>query len=667
MSITTSANSFVPHRDVDFQVNAELTNILYRNIPVALLGFVILASLLTVFFREAIGNPVALGWLVSLLLIEAVRLMLGAIYRGREISLGHAPRWTLYINATNVASGLAWGIAGLLFFLPGSPLHQVVLAVALIGVCAVAIPILAINARIYLGFVFIVITPISIRLIMHGSTTALTTATLILLVVPILIAFALRTHNEMVQNLRTRFAYADLARELSGEIAVRRQTENRLLELANFDQLTNLPNRTLLADRVEQALAKARRNNNVVAVLFIDLDRFKTINDSLGHSVGDEVLQEIAKRLTRSMREENTVARLSGDEFVVVLEDTPGNQAAATVARRILAEISEPLELIDGTELKMSCSIGISLYPNNGDNVDTLFQNADIAMYHAKKSGRNNFQFFTADMHADAIHRLSRENALRKGMEREEFFLVYQPQYDARTSKMIGAEALIRWNSPDYGQVSPAEFIPLAEECNLIKQIGEWVLRTSCQMLRSIIDEFGEIDFHLSVNLSVRQLEGEEFVHMTEKLLQEMRLPARMLMLEITESIALSNVHSNLAQLRKLRSLGIPLALDNFGTGNSSMAYLKRFPLSMVKLDKTFIENVTANREDAAIASSTINLANALHLQVLAAGIETRDQVTWLLETGCHLMQGFLFSPPLPALELKRQLAMTHPDGLTAG
>ncbi|MCG8432913.1 MAG: EAL domain-containing protein [Gammaproteobacteria bacterium] len=656
MAIATTANPFIPHRDVDLQVHAELTNLLYRNTRGAHVVLIAVAALIGLLFWGLVNAATVTFWISYMIALELGRAYLAAKYRRREIPLTQSRIWAQYFQLGNVMAGIGWGAGGILLFVSHSEIHQVILAVMLVGISAVAVPALATNAAVYVAFVLLTTGPLIVQLILHGTKLTMIAATLIIFVLPLLIAFAIRIHRQLVESLKLRFAYADLARELQGEIAVRRQAENRLLELANYDQLTGLPNRTLLTDRLEQALAKARRRESVVAVLFADIDRFKAINDSLGHHVGDDVLRNVGERLKAVVREENTVARLSGDEFIVLLEDTPGNQTVATVARRLLAEIGEPIELEDGTELKFTCSVGISLFPNDGTDVEALLRNADIAMYRAKKQGRNNFQFFTSDMHAEAIKRLSRENAMRKAMEREEFYLVFQPQINVLNREIIGVEALIRWNSPDFGAVSPTEFIPLAEETGLINPIGEWVLNEACKQAKIFIDELGDTDFHIAVNLSAKQLAKHGLLKQVERVLQNTGIPPHILMLEITESVALSNAHSNLALLRKFRAMGIRLALDDFGTGNSSLTYLKRFPINVVKLDKTFIENVTANREDAAIARATIDLANSLELQVVAEGVETESQVQWLKSEQCFLMQGFLFSPPIPAEECRLRM-----------
>lgn len=657
MGISTSANVILPQRDVDQQVGGELTNQLFRNSRGLHVATIVGAALMAMLFRDRISGFVLALWCAYLMITGLVRAVISVRFNRDNIPLGDAPLWLQRFQAGNLLAGLGWGTAGILLFLPGDGASQLLLTAIIVAVIAASLPSLSADRRMFVQFALLAITPLLIRHLLEGDEANLVAAALLIFLFPLLTSFALRAHRQMIDELQARFAYADLARELSGEIAVRRQAETRLTDLVNYDQLTGLPNRALLRDRLEQALAKARRRKAPVAVLFADVDRFKSVNDSLGHHIGDDVLRVIAARMQKCIREENTVARLSGDEFIVVLEDFDNVDNVRTLVRRILMETSEPIPLEDGSDVKLTASIGIALYPEHGRDVDVLLQNADIAMYRAKTGGRNSFQIFSPDMHAAALTRMSRENALRRALENEEFFLTFQPQVDTFSGGYIGVETLIRWESPEYGLVSPGEFIPLAEETGLIRPLGEWMLRKACEQAVAFRAHFGR-EFHIGINLSVRQFENERILPIISRILHDTGVEPGALMFEITESVALTNAHSNLALLRKLRAMGCGLALDDFGTGNSSLTYLKRFPINCIKLDKTFIDNVSVNREDAAIARATIQLANSLELMVIAEGVESREQAEWLQSENCFLMQGYLFSPALRAHDCLNRLSL---------
>ena len=435
------------------------------------------------------------------------------------------------------------------------------------------------------------------------------------------------------------------------DITEKKRVEDQIRHMAHHDALTELPNRVLLQDRIGQAIAHAQRSRKVAALLFIDLDRFKNVNDSLGHHVGDSLLRAVAGRLVACVRGTDTVARMGGDEFVVVLTDLRRAEDAGHVAKKILAALPQPVD-IDGHELRVTPSVGICLYPSDGEDVETLMRNADAAMYHAKETGRNNFQFFTLQMNTAAKQRLLLEKDLRLALEREEFTIYYQPQIDLKTGGIVGFEALIRWRHSQRGIVAPSEFIPVAEETGLITPIGEWVLRRACMQTRHW-QSLGYPQLQVSVNCSAQQFRQEGLLDVVAHTLQQTGLPAYSLELEITESVIVDHTEHVIARLKALDKIGVKLSIDDFGTGYSSLGYLKRFPIHELKIDQSFVRDIGTDPDDAAIVSAIVAMAHGLELQVVAEGVETAEQLAFLKKLGCDWAQGYLFSRPLPGEEIE--------------
>ncbi len=432
------------------------------------------------------------------------------------------------------------------------------------------------------------------------------------------------------------------------DITERKQYEEQLERQNNQDALTGLASRNLLKERTELAIAFAARQHRSVAMLFFDLDHFKRINDSLGHTFGDAILKAMADRLSTSMRERDTLARIGGDDFVVVLSDLASPQDVPLLADRILHLIALPIPLQD-REISLSASMGVSLYPQDGDDYDTLLRNADAAMYRAKEVGGNTFRFYITDMNAQALKKLEMEARLRYAVERDELLLHFQPLLNLRTNEVTDVEALIRWRASDGTLVSPLDFIPLAEETGLIVPIGQWVLRTACQQTRLWLDQ--GLELRVAVNLSTRQFRDDKLVQTVRDVLAESGLPARLLKLEITEGAVMDNAEQAVRILSELKALGLGISVDDFGTGYSSLAYLRRFPIDQLKIDRSFVKDITLGAESASIVHSIIGLARNLHLQTVGEGVETSQQRDFLRGAGCDLMQGFLFSRPLPASE----------------
>ncbi len=439
------------------------------------------------------------------------------------------------------------------------------------------------------------------------------------------------------------------------DVTQRKETEKQLEYRAHYDPLTGLPNRLLFRDRLVNGLASAKRNRVGVAVMYLDVDHFKLVNDGLGHTYGDRLLAAVAKRLHGALRASDTISRIGGDEFSILLPEVTNAEAVAGVARKILDSLSRPFH-IDGHDLFVTASIGISCYPSDGDDAETLLKCADAAMYRAKELGRNQAQLFTASMNERYVRRLALEQHLHHAVERNQLELWYQPIYDRARRRIVSLEALLRWRDPVRGLVQPAEFIQLAEETGMIVPIGEWALRTACRQLRQWHDQ-GLHGLHVAVNLSAVQLQQRGLVDSVRSAIEEAGIEPRSLQLEITESAAMQSFETTMKALRQIREMGVSVAIDDFGTGQSSLIYLKHFPIDTVKIDKEFLRDVTVDETAAAIVSYVINLAHTLQLKVVAEGVETEEQYTFLRHYACDLLQGYLFSKPLPADEVVRFLA----------
>ena len=446
---------------------------------------------------------------------------------------------------------------------------------------------------------------------------------------------------------------------LFADITHLKESEARLEHLAHFDPLTDLPNRLLFHSRLEHALEQARRHGHRLAILFLDLDRFKTVNDSLGHPAGDELLVAVSQRVRARLRDTDTLARLGGDEFVILLEQLDEAQQAAVVAMELLRVLKEPIMLSGGHEVFIGASIGISLFPDDAREAMQLVRNADAALYQAKDAGRNTYSFYTESLTREAEGRLAMEGRLRYALERGEFVLHYQPLVAVADGRLLGVEALVRWRHPEDGLVAPAHFIPIAEENGLIVPLGEWVLRTACAQMKAWLDR-GLPPLSLAVNISPRQFQQDELAGLIRDILKRSDLPPELLELEITEGAIMQQGDQAIATLHALKALGVRLAIDDFGTGYSSLAYLKRFPIDKLKIDRGFVRDIPGDSNDVEIAATIIAMARNLKLEVLAEGVETQAQLAFLREHGCDACQGYLFSRPLPADEIA-QLLEEHP------
>ena len=424
-------------------------------------------------------------------------------------------------------------------------------------------------------------------------------------------------------------------------------TKVELDHRAHHDTLTDLPNRILLQDRLSQAIDLARRQGKQLAVMFMDLDQFKHINDSLGHAVGDQLLQSVAHRLVGCVRQSDTISRQGGDEFVLLLPQIEQAEDAALSAQKVLVALAPPHH-IDGHDLHIGVSIGISLYPGDGQDAETLIKNADIAMYHAKENGRNNYQFFAQSMNARAVQRQSVEASLRRALERQEFVLHYQPKINLHSGAIVGVEALIRWQHPERGLLLPAQFVPIAEDCGLIVPIGRWVLREACSQAQAWL-QAGLPPITVAVNTSAVEFRAPDFLENICSTLETTGLAPRYLELELTESVLMRDAEATNAMLHALSALGIKLAVDDFGTGYSSLSYLRQFPIDTLKIDQSFVNQITHNPDDATLVRAVISMGKSLKQRVIAEGVETSEQVTFLRDQQCDEGQGYYFGHPVAA------------------
>jgi diguanylate cyclase (GGDEF)-like protein/PAS domain S-box-containing protein len=442
------------------------------------------------------------------------------------------------------------------------------------------------------------------------------------------------------------------------DISDRKVAEEKIRQLAYYDTLTGLPNRGMFLERLHHTLTQAQRDHDKVNLVFLDLDNFKDVNDTQGHDVGDRLLRMVADRLTACMRDSDVLARLGGDEFVVVCPSVATQESVAAVVQRIQSIFVDPFE-VEGRQIYSSASIGIAVYPDDSLDASTLFRCADTAMYQAKNEGRAQFRFFSPELNQKILQRVALENSLRTGLEKQEFFLHYQPLWDLKSSRMVGVEVLLRWQSSDFGLMLPSTFISLLEDSGLINSIGEWVLRTACTQVRDWALE-GHDDLKMAVNVSGKQLKNPRFLEMITSIIQETGVNPMNLELEFTESVIMENVDNTIEIFQKLKDMGIQLSIDDFGTGYSSLNYLKHFPVDRIKIDKSFVADVNRNDSDAAIIEAIVSMAQSLSLRVVAEGVENSDQLHSLAKLGCDEVQGFYLAMPMHAEDLAENLGKKH-------
>ncbi len=614
-------------------VKSEQIRILFAAIPHSLIAILVSSLILSVVQWEVIDHATIIAWFVSTNLLSLIRLQMYQQFNSLQKERYLNKVWHRLALLTSVFSGLSWGAGGYFLFSESSLVHQVFLAFVLAGVSAGAITTLAAILNAARVFVILAVAPVIVQLILSDSTLSLEMTTLSLLFTTIILISAKRLNQTIVESLTIRHQH---------ELA-----EQTIRYQALYDELTDLPNRRQFLARLRQEISNAKRHRRYGAVFFIDLDHFKSINDSLGHAFGDELLVRVAKKLCSRLRIEDTAARLGGDEFVILLPEVSGDEVAAgTHATRIADDLrtlfATPFT-IQGQEIHLTISIGIALFPTAAGAED-LLKYADVAMYRAKNDGRDRVRLFSAEMQEAVNHYRTVEKGLREALVNDEFELYFQAQYDS-SNRIIGAETLLRWNHPQFAVIESCDFIDIAEQSGLIVPIGNWVLRSACEYLARLTTN---PELMLSVNVSPRQFSDSDFVERLKKILSETGANPENLKLEITERVAILNIEHAIDSMNQIKALGVSFSVDDFGTGYSSLNYLNRLPIDELKIDRSFIKDISTSPDNAIIVGTIIAMAQQLKLSVVAEGVETETELAYLKNQDCHFFQGYYLSRPRP-------------------
>jgi diguanylate cyclase (GGDEF)-like protein len=612
-------------------VRSEQIRILFAAIPSSLFAILVCSSVLAIAQWQVIDQRTIIGWFTMINLLSLLRYYMFRKFERQQPGQLVDNIWAQRAIITSLASGAAWGAGGFLLFAEQSPVHQVFLVFVISGICAGAITTLSAITMAVRGFVILAVVPMVIKFNLIGGEFSLALTIMSILFVVMILVSSQRLHQIIRQSLEFRYQ-----RELA---------EQTIHYQAQYDDLTDLPNRRRFLSTLGQEMAKADRHHRYGAVFFIDLDRFKAVNDSLGHAVGDELLIEVAHKIGERLRQEDTVARLGGDEFVVLLPEVGNDPESAGSHASIIAEemrklFSSPF-IIQGHEIHLTISIGIALFPSNVSAED-LLKFADVAMYRVKSEGRDGVRLFSDEMQEAVNQQRIVEKGLRRALANDEFELYYQGQYNVE-NRLVGAETLLRWNHPDKGVVAPGLFIDIAEQTGLIVPIGEWVLRTACEQLARLNQEL-----KLAVNVSPRQFSDPDFIGKLKLTLQETGVDPNRLTLEITEGLAMANIKHSIATMEQLKQLGICISVDDFGTGYSSLSYLHQLPIDELKIDQSFVRNISSSTENTVIVDTIIVMAQQLNLQIVAEGVETPEELDYLKLRQCDYFQGYHFARPIP-------------------
>jgi diguanylate cyclase (GGDEF)-like protein len=612
-------------------VKSEQIRILFAAIPSSLFTILVASSILSIAQWQVIDQQTIIYWFTITNLLSLLRLYLFQQFKRQQQEHLVESIWAQRAIVTSLASGVTWGAGGFLLFPEHNVVHQVFLAFVISGLCAGAITTLSAIILAARGFVILAALPLIIQFSISNTEFSVAMSIMSILFVAMILFSAQRLNQTIRESLEFRYQ-----RELA---------EQTMHYQAQYDDLTNLPNRRLFLSTLRQEMAKAERHQRYGAVFFIDLDRFKAVNDSLGHAIGDELLIEVAQKIAARLRREDTVARLGGDEFVVLLPEVGIDpEGAGTHASMIADEIRRRFNspfMIQGHEIHLTISVGIALFPGNVSAED-LLKFADVAMYRAKSEGRDGVRLFSNEMQ-DAVnqHRII-ERGLREALANNQFELYFQGQYDA-DNRLVGAETLLRWNHPERGVIVPGQFIEVAEQTGLIVPIGDWVLRSACEQLEAL-----QNGLKLAVNVSPRQFSDPEFVDRLQQVLQETGADPSLLTLELTEGLAMANIRHSIDTMHQLKQLGIRFSVDDFGTGYSSLSYLHQLPIDELKIDQSFVRNISSTSENEVIVDTIIVMAKQLNLKIVAEGIESEDELAYLKQRQCDYFQGYHFARPLP-------------------
>jgi len=641
---------------LDKRVQEERLQMLMQNLPCSIFSTLAVSSFIFYILYQKVDTNLAIIWLTSIFILSTFRLwQIYRIQKNANLSLeGQEP----YLLFGILLSGLLFG-SSMVFIFPFNEVNlQFLLYFLFSSMIAGSVALYSMHIIAFMAYSFPLVLAFLYRATMLNELTFLLTL-IGVVYFAIMLTTMIRVNKSLIKSLLTQYINQDLANslieakeelessnnELQIENSVRKETEKRLFCLANYDPLTGLSNRHMFKEYLKKSIKTAKEEHSRMAILFLDLDNFKIINDTLGHAMGDKLLISASSRLKSLLNERSTVSRLGGDEFVIIINDIANNLEITLLCDRIIKLLEEPF-VFNEQEMFIGTSIGVSLYPDDAECTDTLLSYADTAMYRAKEKGKNNYQFFTSSMHDTILFRHDIETKLHHAIENNEFRIKYQPKIDVITKKVIGAEALLRWNQKDLGEVSPADFIPIAEESSLINDIGKWVITQVCRDVAHLKHNFKN-DLCISLNVSSSQILHQNLHQIIEENLNKNDIDSSSIELEFTENMLIKQARKSLLVLEALEKIGVKLSIDDFGTGYSSLNYLKTLPIHALKIDKSFICDTPSHKGDCAIAKSIISLAKNLNLDVVAEGVETPEQLKFLQENGCSIIQGFYFSKPL--------------------
>jgi len=617
---------------------SDLLRTIYASVPLTLTAVLINSAILSFIQWDVIAHTTILTWFVITNSLSAFRLVLYLKFKALDIKQEMSDSWESITFIISVISGALWGSVAIWLFPENDIGHQAFTAFVLAGMCAGAVTTLSAKMSSSVAFITLAMAPLIIRLMIEGTHITYAMSIMSVLFTTMIIVTSKKLNRIICESLIIRH---------QSTVA-----EKTIQYQANYDMLTDLPNRRLLSERLKQEVNRSMRHNHFGAVFFLDIDHFKTVNDSLGHAVGDDLLKKVANRIKHRVRDEDIVARLGGDEFIILISESGNDLEEATsnaqsFAEEILNLFSKPYT-VNGHDIHVTISIGITIFPLKKITPEELLQKADVALYEAKEAGRNTIRLFLPEMQQAVNNQRAIEKGLHQALKNGELELFYQSQVDAENN-IIGLEALLRWNHPDKGLIAPDEFIEIAEKCGLIVRIGEWVLKTACHQLSHIC---ADNNLKVCINVSPRQFEEEMFFDKIHKVITDCGIKPSCIQLEITEGMLLKNIEGIIEKMQKIKSTGISFAVDDFGTGYSSLAYLKRLPIDILKIDKSFVVDAVNDHNDAVIVETIIAMAHHMEIDILAEGVETMQSLEFLKSKGCKKFQGYLFGKPVPIKEL---------------